>query len=167
MRLQYWIILVMAITTASCKYSEGLEEQEVKGRFKISVTDYMSESDELHPQAVFQYSSPYRTVYLLVLDTPRIDLSLAAYGKIASEKLVSALTDSTITPIDSVTAINGAPAIAYELEGNITNERVWYYMAIVEGKQHYYQILGWTILQRKEKYGKHIEDMVRSFKLVE
>ncbi len=161
------MMLAMAVMAVGCKYSEALEEREVKGRFKISVADYMSETDKLHPNGVFQYSSQYRTVYLLVLDTAKAGLTLADYGKIATERIATALGDSSITPIDSITSINGAPALEYEMEGNITNERVWYKLAVVEGKQHYYQILGWTIAQRQEKYGQNITDMVRSFKLAE
>lgn len=167
MKLMYWSLLILALAVAGCKYSEGLvEEHEVAGRFKISVTDYMDDTDKLHPKGVFQYSSPYRTVYLLVLDTAKTGLTLAEYGKIATEMLVGALSDSTITPIDSITTLNGAPALEYNMEGNITNERVWYKLAVVEGKEHYYQVLGWTILQRQEKYGQDITDMVRSFKVI-
>ncbi len=161
------MLALAAVTIAGCSYPEGLQEKEVAGRFKMSVVGYVSETDELHPKGIFQYQNEFRTVYLLVLDTPRIDLSLAEYGKFASEKIATVLTDSLITPIDSITSINGAPALEYELEGNITNERVWYRLAVVEGKQHYYQILGWTILQRKDKYGQDIADMIRSFKLAE
>jgi len=159
------MMLALALVLGSCKYEEGLKEKEVKGRFTISVTDYVRETDKLHPKGVFQYSSPYRTVYLLVLDTAKTGLTLAEYGQIATNQIATALADSSITPIDSITSINGANALQYELEGNITNERIWYKLAVVEGPEHYYQVLGWTIMQRKEKYGKDIGDMVGSFSI--
>jgi hypothetical protein len=165
MNVKYWIVFLLALTIAGCKYAEGLEEKEVPGRFKISVTDYLREANNLHPGAVFQYSSPYRTVYLLVLDTTKAGLSLAEYGQIASNRIAVALKDSTIDPIDSI-SISAVPTIGYKIEGIITNEGVWYYLAVVEGKEHYYQVLGWTLTRRKEKYSKDIEEMVKSFKLI-
>ncbi len=165
MSVKYWMVLLLAATIAGCKYSEGLEEKELSGRFKISVTDYMGEADNLHPKAVFQYSSPYRTVYLLVLDTTKTGHSLAEYGQLASNRIASVLKDSTIDVIDSI-SISGAPTLGYKIEGVITDEGVWYYLAVVEGKDHYYQILGWTLTRRKEKYSKDIEEMVKSFKLI-
>lgn len=164
--MKYVVVWALVLVVASCKYAEGLQEKEVKGRFTISVTDYVREADDLHPNGVFQYSSPYRTVYLLVLDTAKAGLTLADYGQIASSRLAVALADSAITTIDSIASINGAPALEYEVEGNITNERVWYKLAVIEGKEHYYQVLGWTIYQRKDKYGQDITDMVQSFKLL-
>lgn len=166
MKLKYWMMLVMAVTMASCKYSEELQEQEVPGRFKISVTDYLGKVDNLHPEAVIQYSSPYRTVYLMVLDTAKAGISLAEYGEIAASRLAVSLKDSTVDVIDSL-SISGAPTIGYEVEGVITDEGVWYYLAVVEGKEHYYQVLGWTLSRRKQKYSKDIEAMVQSFKLTE
>lgn len=166
MSVKYWMILLLAVSMVSCKYSEGLEEKEVPGRFKISVTDYMGKADNLHPKAVFQYSSPYRTVYQLVLDTTKTGHSLAEYGQLASSRIATVLKDSTIDPVDSL-SISGAPTLGYEIEGVITDEGVWYYLAVVEGKEHYYQVLGWTLSRRKEKYSNDIEAMVKSFKLAE
>ena len=166
MSVKYWILLLMATTMAACKYTGELEEEEVPGKFKISVTDYLSKADDLHPDAVFQYSSPYRTVYLLVLDTAKTNLTLDAYGELASQKIAGSLKDAVITPVDTVT-ISGAPTKVYEIEGIITDEGIWYYLAVVEGKQQYYQVLGWTLTRRVDKYSNDIRKMVQSFEMID
>ncbi len=166
MSVKYWMMLMLVTTVAACKYTGELEEKEVVGKFKISVTDYLSKADDLHPNAVFQYSSPYRTVYLLVLDTPKADISLADYGQLAANRLAIALKDSTVEQIDTIT-LSAAPTMLYEIEGIITGEGIWYYLALVEGKQQHYQVLAWTLTRRKDKYSDDIKKMVQSFKLTE
>lgn len=166
MSMKYWMMLLLATTMAACKYTGELEVKEVPGKFKISVTDYLSKADDLHPNAVFQYSSPYRTVYLVVLDTSKSDLALDDYAQLAANNIANVLKDSLVQLNDTIT-ISGANTMVYDIEGVITGEGIWYYLAIVEGKEKYYQILGWTLERRKDKYSDDIRKMVQSFELTE
>lgn len=162
MRYVVWMMLVIL---AGCKYDDGLQQHTVADEFTVWVAGYMEASNKLHPDARFQYENRFRTVYLLLLrDDPKQYTSLQDYGNFATEELTSVLEDVKIEPIDSVTAINGAPALEYEIHGNMTRERIFYDLAVVEGKSYYYRVVSWTIGPRKPKYYADIKAMVSSFK---
>ncbi|MDX2002253.1 MAG: hypothetical protein SFW35_07465 [Chitinophagales bacterium] len=163
---RYFILLFIVGFLASCNYREGLFEKKVDEHHVIKVTDYISRTDGLHPNAVFQYANRYRTVYLLVLDTTKSDIQggLDAYAAFAVQSLAS--VDSSKAQIDTlkdVAVVNGMPARQYHIKLMLTGEETWFDLLVVEDKDRFYQILGWTISKRRSKYGKDIEAMVTSF----
>lgn len=165
--MKYSLLFVMLLALAGCKYDESPQEHVVDDTFKISAMGYMTESDKLHPDAQFQYENRFRTVYVLVLkDEASQYESLQAFGDFATKDLTQTLEDVSIEPIDSVKSLNGSPAIRYEIHGNITRERVFYDLAVVDGNPYYYRVLSWTIAPRKEKYYDDIKAMVSSFELI-
>ncbi len=160
--MKYWMLMVL-VALAGCKYDEGLQQHTVAGEFEVSAMGYMEESNKLHPDARFQYENRFRTVYLLVLrDEPKQFESLAAYGDFAAKELTSVLEDVKIEPVDTVSSLNGYPALEYEIHGNMTRERIFYDLAVVDGKSYYYRVLSWTIGPRKPKYYEDIKAMVSS-----
>ena len=170
----YWVFtLAMMLSVFACSYEEGTEKHTVNNEFSIEVPHYLSESDKLHPEAVFQYESRFRTVYILVLkDEKAKHESLDAYADFAAEDLSSRLVEPEVQK-QQIESLNNAPAREFQIEGLITGQAVAYYLATVEGPQSYYRVLGWTLETkssdepgRKEKYFPDITKMVHSFTLL-
>lgn len=160
-----WMLLLVALCWAGCQYAEGLQMKEVPGEFSIGVMDYMSPSDKLHPDARFQYESQFRTVYLLVLRDDKAQYAdLAAYTEFAAKDISQSLEDVEVLNIDSVSSIEGLPAMERHITGNITKERVFYQLMTVDNGAYFYRILGWTLQRRKNDYAPNINEMVHSFK---
>lgn len=166
-QLFFGVILVWVLMAfSSCKYKEGLQMKEVPGEFTIGVMDYMDESNKLHPDAVFQYESQFRTVYLLVLrdDKTKYNNDLAQYSEFATKDIAQSLEDLDVKQIDSISSIAGLPALETQITGNITKERVFYQLVTLDKGAHFYRILGWTLQRRKNEYAPDINAMVHSFK---
>lgn len=160
------MFMLVVIAFTSCKYKDGLQMKEVPGEFSIGVMDYMDGSDKLHPDAVFQYESQFRTVYLLVLrdEKAKYNNDLQQYTEFATNDIAQSLEDVNIQPIDSINSLAGLPALETEITGNITKERVFYQLVTVDEGEHFYRILGWTLQRRKNEYAPDIDAMVHSFK---
>jgi len=159
--------LLFILSVTACQYPAGLKEIKTD-RFAIKVTGYMDATEKLHPEADFQYENRYRTVYLLVLDTVKTPgMTLDSFGRQALATLATgSVRKVKWNRIDSVTSLNGVPARQYEQVMYLTGEDVYFDLVAVEAKDRFYQVLGWTIMRRKDKYAKDINDMVTSFRLL-
>jgi hypothetical protein len=169
MKYLLWLLPALLLSLASCQYKEGLFEKKVDNHFAIKVTDYMTPSTKLHPNPDLQYENQWRTVYLLVLDTLKtdIDTNLEGFATQAITTLAGGdITKAIIRRVDSTTAINGLPALQYEVRIEMTDEVTWFDFVAIEAPDRYYQVIGWTILKRKKKFGKDINNMVTSFRLL-
>lgn len=169
------LLLLMGSLLTGCEYEEGSQVHTVNNEFTIEVPHYMSESDKLHPDAVFQYESRFRTVYILVLKDKRGSFAdMGVYVDFAKEDLTGRLTDAQLTQQYAINELNGKPAEAFEIEAQVTGQQVAYYMAVVQGEENYYRVLGWTLdvpgedgePGRKEKYFPEIKAMVHSFTII-
>lgn len=171
-------VFLFAVALTGCKYQEGYEKFDVPGKFSIEVPHYMSKSDKLHPDAVFQYENQFRTTYILVLEEKAADYDnqLQAYNDFAVTDLTKRLADVKQHQVDSVSTINGHAAMVTELEGGLTGERVYYKIGVIDAGQNYYRILGWTVLKYDTRgaetnlrpsvlgYIADIDHMIHSFK---
>lgn len=160
-------VLFITLLT-SCWYSKEMQELKIDNRFAIKVAGYMSPSSKLHPNPDIQYENRYRTVYLLVLDTVKLPgTTLDSYTQNEIKLLTSTSKQKAmVTPIDSVTTVSSMPAKRNQMVINLTGEDVYFDMLTVEAKDRYYQVLGWTLQRRKDKYGPDIDSMVTSFRLL-
>lgn len=175
--MKHVVILTMLLVglITGCQYEEGTETITVNNEFSVDVPHYMSESDKLHPDAVLQYESRFRTVYLLVLKDDKADYTdLDDYAGFATGDLTNRLEETEVTEQENITELNGLPVREFEIEAIVTGQQVAYYIAAVEVPGAYYRILGWTLdtegkdgeSGRKEKYFPDIKAMVHSFKLL-
>ncbi len=50
------------------------------------------------------------------------------------------------------------------LVAKVHGHSVFYHIAIIEGKDHYYQIMTWTLASRKQRYAGVMNGMIQSFR---
>lgn len=63
----------------------------------------------------------------------------------------------------AVTAIDGRPALQYEIRGTVDNQSIVYLHTTVEGTDDYYQVVGWTTAERYRENKNVLEGVVESF----
>ena len=162
---QLIFLSLIVLTFASCKYSYKSETINVNNQFTMSVPDYLKKCDDLKPGAEFQYKNRYRSTYALVFSDKK-DKSFPEYYT----EQITALKKAVDKPMvnDSVIInIPGATGVHTELAGKMQGEMIYYSVLTLETKDKYYQSCIWTRGEdRKLKYGKEIESMLLSFKLV-
>ena len=59
--------------------------------------------------------------------------------------------------------INGLNAKIFENTRLVNNINAYYTLALVEGKDTYYQVIAWTLPDRKNKHKETLENMINSF----
>ncbi len=159
----------MVLFCAACDYTYEFSEVKVKNQYAISFPDYMEEekTGKLSSDASLSYVNFFRNIYAIVLDEPKKVESLEVIAKTAKTDLTKQLTNPSGFGEQTLT-VNGLPAYQFSLAGDVgnegLNERIYYKVTIIEGKEHHYQIVLWTWAKWREKYEETLGEIVGSFK---
>jgi hypothetical protein len=159
------LIALSGLILFSCKYSYKDQSVNVKNEFTMTVPDYLSPAENLKPGADFQYANRFRNTYAVVFSAPKDKDFKAFYdeqiGIIKKSLDKPSINDSL--PVE----IPGAKGIHTEIAGRMQGEMIYYSALTLEAKEKYYQVCIWTRGEdRKLKYGKDIQRILLSFKLI-
>ncbi|WP_294824792.1 hypothetical protein [uncultured Flavobacterium sp.] len=172
------ICFLIALLLASC--GNGPEAtQTVKGEtYSLQIPESMSRTSQLNDQASLQYQNPMKELYIIVIDETKEEMQAAiddnslydiysndlqGYYDLVSNNILSTLSRDTL-PRPTDTTINGLKAKVLNVEGPVEGQDIYWKFAFVEGKKKYYQIMAWTLANRREKHEKAMEEMIASFK---
>ena len=63
--------------------------------------------------------------------------------------------------------VDGNEAVQYEIQGTVDKIKVAYLHVTVEGKDHFHQVLAWTLLSMLEKNRPMLESVIDSFQEID
>lgn len=63
-----------------------------------------------------------------------------------------------------LTSLNGNPAVQYEIRGTVDNQPVVYLHTTVQGRDRYYQVVGWTTASSYRENEETLKAVVGSFR---
>jgi hypothetical protein len=153
------------LTFTSCKYSYKEETINVGNEFTMTVPDYLSKADNLKPNAPFQYSNRFRNMYVVVFSDKK-DKDFQTYYT-EQINIIKKSLDKPMVNDSTIITIPGAKGVRTELAGRMQGELIYYSVLTLEAKDKYYQDCIWTRGEdRKLKYGKDIDRILMSFKLI-
>ena len=171
------LVSITSLILISCGVGRAKEEVVIEGKYKMKVPTNMSESFDLNDEASLQYQNIFKELYLIVLDEDLSDFitsieendltdsySLDLYGHCRLLIDVFAMDVEIINesePVDLI--IDGLPAMQYELEGRIEDVEIYYCCTFIEGKNKFYQVISWTLLDKKNEHANILKKMPLSF----
>ena len=159
------LIALSCLALFSCKYSYKDEIINVNNQFTMTVPDYLSKADNLKPGADFQYSNRFRNMYVVVFSDKK-DKDFQTYYN-EQINVIKKVLDKPMINDSLPVEIAGAKGIHTEIAGKMQGEMVYYSVLTLETKDKFYQDCIWTRGEdRKLKYGKDIERILMSFKLI-
>lgn len=155
------------VSNARLAASSGVESIVIvpDSKLFLNMPSHWSEIKDLNEEASLSMGNLFREEYLIVIAEVKADYdgSLTDYSNLT----VSSMTDSIENPTTKEPlslSINGLPAIQQEFSGSIDRTKIAYLHTSIEGAEHYYQIIGWTIPSRKATAFKVIQDVIDSSK---
>ncbi|MFN8712728.1 MAG: hypothetical protein ACK5Z2_07730 [Bacteroidota bacterium] len=172
------LLLFIALIASSCDLNQKDKTVAVKNKFSLSVPASFSKQKGLHEDASLQYGNLLNEFFVIVVDEPKAEFHSVLEENGLSESFSSDINgyadiliptyDETIENLrksDVVdTMINTMPAKILTLSGRVENMNVFYTVAFVEGKDNYYQIMTWTLANRKSRYSDAMKRLVCSLK---
>ena len=164
-RISLVLLALSGLVLFSCKYSYKDEIVNVNNQFTMTVPDYLSKAENLKPGADFQYSNRYRNMYVVVFSDKKDKDFQTYYAE--QINVIKKVLDKPMVNDSLPVEIAGAKGIHTEIAGKMQGEMVYYSVLTLETKDKFYQDCIWTRGEdRKLKYGKDIERILLSFKLI-
>lgn len=104
------------------------------------------------PDATLQVGNLVAEEYLIVIPDSKAELgedfTLEEFAELASEQTVESVEDGEAG--DLIESKDPAmPGFQREVRGMIEGNNISYYLRYVEGKEHFYQIMSWTLSDRE------------------
>ena len=158
------VLFVLIISSFSCNNYTG-KFREVKDKsFIISLPDWLEKTDDLSPEAYYQFKSRYRNTYGIIIKDKK-DKPFKEYQKDAVNVLRNFKELTNLLVLDSTFSKNH---IRLELLGDMEQEKIFYWHNTYESANNYYQLVIWTrSYDRKQKYGPVIEKIIQSFQIID
>lgn len=178
------IFLVSAMALAALFFScntQAPREVIINDAFKMQIPAYMRSQKNLNETATMVYASAIKEIYAMVIEDKAehiaqiitdnnlsgvIHADLDGFSKLAGGNE----GEFFLTPADldklKDGVIHNLKAKLFENTRKINGVTIYYKIALVEGENTYYQVIVWTLADRKAKHEEILENMLRSFEEV-
>lgn len=123
-----------------------------------------------NPEASLQMGNLFAETYVLVISETKEEISdvmgaatLDEYSDLIINNMVASNPGFSGTPKVS-TPLNGMPAYHFKVRGTIEGNRVVFIGAVLEGEEHFHQVLCWTLQDLEAKNTAKLESVIQSFR---
>ena len=183
MKKNIFIVVIIALILSSCD-SNKTKVVKTRGLYNLEIPEFLSETYNLNTDASLQYQNELREFYVVgiheskklfhqsVIDNGLEDFytsDLDGYTKLLLDNLESSLDLDSIPSIKPK-KINGLNASTIDFSCKIRDITVspdeidiYWKFTYIEGKNNYYQIIVWTLADRREEYQSTIDAIADSF----
>ena len=159
--------LVMWVQTLSTDSTETRMVKDAKTGASIQVPKNWDLSMSLNPIAEIQVGNEFADKYVMVIIEPKSDFprgtSINSYANLVLRSMKMENPGLSRSDNKQLT-INGKPATQFRLTGRVEGVNVVYWITVVRGARHFYQIVGWTSSRSESKNRESIMNVVNSFK---
>lgn len=137
------------------------------GVSKIRVPRNWNRLPELNDVASLQYGLPRQEQYVIVISEPRADFSagmdLYSYNDSIMEQYFMTAIDNVNIKLLGDIDLNGLKGVKYEIRGSVNNVNIVYLYTALEGKDHFHQVLFWTLPTKWSEAQPIYESALSSF----
>ncbi len=120
----------------------------------------------METSATLQIGNLFDEEYLIVISDVKgelgEDFGLQDFAEIASEQTADAVEDGESGDLVEM-EFGGLPGYRREVRGTIEGNDISYFLGNVEGKERFYQIMAWTLTDRKAKVFPRLEPAAATF----
>jgi Tfp pilus assembly major pilin PilA/TM2 domain-containing membrane protein YozV len=122
------------------------------GLTRIRLPNIWKHMPELTEIGSIEYGNPRREQYLLVISEPKADFSstidLQAYNELLLDQNYRAGINNLSLEFRGPVSFNDLKGLKYEVRGEIDNIKLVYLHTSLESKNHFHQVLFWTLPTR-------------------
>ncbi len=178
------LFLLLTSCNMGNKGAEDLDASEFKVEsalqlYQISVPKYMKRALDLNQDASLQFQNIFKETYLAIIEEDKSDFvdvfkelgeyddaqSIAGnYRNVQVDYFTEGMNMISRTEPKKVT-INGLNAEQVEFTANVpeVDYDIFYLLTFVEGREHVYMIMEWTLAEYADKYKGTFYQMVDTF----
>lgn len=182
MKKHFFITLIAALLLLSC--GDGKEKTQtvkVKNSYTMELPEFLTKTTDLSEEASLQYQNTLREIYIMVIDEPKNELeeviaanaledyytpNLDGYAQLIYDGIDSRANLDSVPQLKP-RKLNGLDAKTCDFTGTVQGLHIYWSLAFIEGKNNYYQVMTWTLLDRKKEYKDIMDAMTNSFKEID
>lgn len=168
------MVFLALVMLAACQQTNDLQTVTVNNQYSIDLPNSLVESKDLNNQASLQYQNLKEEFYVIVIDEPKeeahaalteisMPLNLSGYTKFLMTEFMASVKVSEKSDSKDV-EINGLKTVQLDFSGITQDLDVFFKLAYIEGESHYYQIMTWTLSNRKTEHQEKMNALLVSFK---
>lgn len=173
----FLVICFSLILFYSCGSSEP-KEVIVNDKFKMTLPGSMSETTKLNEDASLQYMNLFQGLYLIVIEDSFDEVNESIIENELEEdvpmnfdgycQLISFSESDAFLITDDYEelkqeTINGLQARTLTNNRHITDSDIYYEVALIQGKETYYQVICWTVSDYEKKHKERMKEIIYSF----
>lgn len=171
------LVILSALLLVSC--AEKVEEVVINDQYSVEIPESMEETTGLNGDASLQYQNPGKELYIIVIDETKKSFGEAVemYGEQSgvTENTFRSYADFILEdyktafpteeePSKKETEINGLEAEVYTYYTTFNSLNIVMKLALVDGAEHYYQLMTWTLKKYEDDHMPKMDAMINSFK---
>lgn len=177
MKIGKFIIILITLLLLSCKNNDKPQTAKYKNLYTLQLPGHLTKTDELNDDASLQYKNEFREFYTIVIHEPKSELNTVLKKnypegfytpdlKGYTDILINGIDENIIHEEKTTTqpkTINGLPANVAELSGLSDGLEIFIKIAFIEGKDNYYQVMVWTLANKKNEHLPAMNTIIDSF----
>lgn len=176
-KISFFLIAIAFL--ASCQPTKKTEKVEIDNRYSVELPTFLTKTTGLNEDASLQYENQAKELYMIVIDE-----SISEFQDAVNENaeyldyysndftgycdFVFDLFTESLNTFDASDwkklDINGLEAMQKGVKGNIQDLDVFYHYTVIKGTTNYYQVLLWTLHDKKSEHQPLMDEIVNSFK---
>jgi len=166
-----YFLIIFTIFTQTLTAQTKFKEFKAGHTFNINLPEYMTKTVGINSASIIQYKSVVKDVYGFVIVDTKEELEMAEmkysslmefyenfikdFVKDEEKRTVSTAKSKTIGDINFIES----DVTYYDKE---VKSEIYYLIGIVETKTAYYQVLGWTGIENKDKLKADLQKILYS-----
>ena len=171
--------LLISLFLLACQADDSTQLVTIDSKYTVMLPSFLEKAGTtLNDDASLQYMHGWKEFYVVVIDENKSDFESAidnnqlsdryskdidGYSKIMAEKFESSISASENNGWMPIT-IHNQPARIKTLRGSTEGVDAFYYIAIIEGKDHFYQVMTWTLAEKEKEFQNQMKAIIYSFK---
>jgi hypothetical protein len=165
----YLGVMVFSILLVACEREEKAAQKVdfLDGSFSIVHPASWSTMDDLNEEADLQIGNSPKQAYMLILSEDKIDfdnMTLEGYSDLTRPFIAETLGNYHESKPE-VLEIGDVKALRYRLSGSIGSVKLIYWHVTLETKNHYHQMLLWSVPSKFSTNEATFNDVIQSFKV--
>jgi len=173
-----YISILTILFFASCQPGGKEKLVTIENKYSILIPSFLTKGSNLNEDASLQYCHAWKEFYVIVIDETKSEMQNAlidnnltdsysndikGYSDLVLQGLEQNISESKKSEIIDTT-INNMPARLCTISGRVEGVDAFYSLAVIQGKDRYYQILAWTLSSKEHEYKEKMNRLIYSFK---
>lgn len=134
----------------ACKESSNkpVKTEFLNKSYSVKTPKSWSVMNDLNDEADLQMGNLYDEAYMVILSENKLDfadMTLQGHSDLTRSLIKESLTNYQESEAEHTITSGKYPVIRYQVEGSIDKINVVYWHATVETKEHYHQMLLWSL----------------------